>query len=123
MEGVIKERIEVSRWRTKEITFHFGMYVWQSIIEKHDIAYEDMDKLDPLEVTIDMLFFAAEYGEMKRGKRIKFTRADMAKWTERMPALQLRRIQKAVEKSRIGGKSILKLQEEKGGKKKQPQKK
>ena len=119
MDGIIIEKIPVSRFFTKKVGFQFGMYVWVAIAERHDVTLEDFDKLDANETAIDALFYAAEWYSFKNNKK-RLDRSVFEKAVDRMGVKQMDRIRVAMEQSRVGGKTIMELKEE--SKKKQPPK-
>jgi len=121
MDGIIIERIPVNRLFRKRVKFHFGMWVWISIAEKHEVFLDDLDKVDPEQLGIDALFFAAQWGEYMDGKKRSVTYDKFAKWAELIPAKQMTRITKCMQESRVGGKSIMQIASE--SKKKQAPKK
>lgn len=119
MDGIIVERVAVNRLFRRNVGFWFGMHVWTSIAEKHNVYFEDFDKLDPEVVGVDTLFFAAEWYAFKHGKRrIKYK--DAEKWVLLMPNSQMKRIHDCIAHSKVGGRTIMEMQE---SKKKQAQKK
>ena len=121
MDGIIVERIPINRIFKKRVKFQFGMWVWISIAEKHKVFLDDLDKVDPEKLGIDALFFAAQWGEFTEGKRRTITYEKFEKWAELIPAMQMARINKCLQQSRVGGKSIMQIASE--SKKKQAVKK
>jgi hypothetical protein len=118
MDGIIIEKIPVSRLFTKKVGFQFGMYVWVAIAERHDVTLEDFDKLDPNDTAIDALFYAAEWYAFRNKKR-RYDRKLFEKSVELMSVKQMERIRLAMEQSRVGGKTIMQISEERK-KKQQP---
>ena len=118
MDGIITEKIPVNRLQKKEVTFHFGMWVWVGIAEKHGIAFEDFESLDQDGVITDALFFALSWPRMLEGKK-PYPTEKVAKWVELIPARQMERILKCMMQSRVGGKTIMQLTSE-AKKKQQP---
>ncbi len=119
-DGVIVEKIPVSRFFFRKVKFWFGMYVWQSITENREISYEELGSYDDEEFIVDVLYYAAEYGSLKDRRKV-LNRDVMKKAYELMPQKQLQRIVEVMLKSKITGGTIIGALE--GDKKKQAAKK
>jgi len=112
MDGIIVERVPVNRFFRKKVGFHFGMHVWTSIAEKHNVYFDDFDKIDSDVIAVDTLFFAAEWYAFKNGKkRVTYKQAE--KWGELMPQSQIKRIHNCISQSKVGGKTIMEMSESK----------
>jgi len=122
MDGYICEKIKTGPFTSKKVEFLFGMHVWLSIAIEREVALDDFGKLDPAEVAIDTLYYGAQWAEYKFGKRRTITRDKVVKWMDHITVPQMQRIQKTIEQSKVGGKTILQHKQS-ADKKKQPQKK
>ena len=117
-DGVIVERLPVNRFIRRKVTLWFGMYVWQSIAEKHDLSIEDIGTIDDEQLIIEMMYYAIEYGAYKDHRR-KLTLKQVERAYNLMPQKQLQRIVNTFLKSKFGGQSLINRLEE--SKKKQAQ--
>ena len=120
MDGIIIEKIPVNRFFKRRVKFHFGMFVWVAIAEKHNKMLDDLGEIDPEQLGADALYFAAKWGAFTEGKTF-VSYEKFEKWLEFIPARQMNRITKAMQSSQIGGKTVMQYAQE--GKKKQAQKK
>lgn len=120
IDGVVIVKIPLNKWRSKTVKFWFGMYVWQSIIEKHGIYYDEMGQIGDENLIPEALYFAQEYAALKAHKR-PLSLEQIKKSVDLMPQKVLNKIVQTMLLSKIGGDSILGKIE--GSKKKQePQK-
>lgn len=118
MDGVIIERVPLNRFFRRKVKFWFGMYVWQSITDRSDIAYEDIGSIDEHEFICMVLYYAAEYGSLKDKRRV-LSEKQIKKTYEIMPQKQLQRIVNCMLESQYGGDTLIGNVEK--GKKKQGQ--
>lgn len=86
------------------------MYVWQSIAEKHDLAYEDLKSLGDETLIVELMYYAIEYGAYKDHKPWRrLSEKTVQRAYELMPQKQLQRIVDCFLKSKFGGDSIITL--------------
>ena len=120
MDGIITEKIPINRFQSKEVTFHFGMWVWVGIAQKYEMEIDNLDKLDTSKVVSEALFFAANWPRMLKGEK-PYPEEKVKAWVELIPGVQLNRIVKCMMDSRVGGKTIMEFTQD-AAKKKQRQK-
>jgi hypothetical protein len=112
MDGIIVEKIPVNRFFRRKTGFWFGMWVWNSIADKHGVKFEDFDKIPAGVLAVDAMYYGMEWYAWKKGKK-SISYELMTKSLELMPAAQIKRLQDALMNSRIGGKTIMEMKESK----------
>lgn len=111
MDGIIVEKIPVNRFFRRKTGFWFGMWVWNSIADKHGVKFEDFDKIPAGVLAVDAMYFGMEWYAWKKKKRA-ISYQQMKKSLELMPSSMIARLKETLDNSRIGGKTIIELKEE-----------